>query len=143
MLKSSLFILFWKTDADFHQMATFILWLAVYSRHTVSFLDLTYSCRTLFYDTFDMTLLHLILVTAPNCGYTSSVGICRNIWSSGFHTFIDRILCFLNKTMADLRKWYSLSWPHSAMTWGHSLLHFRPLNHLKLSKHVFLYEKWK
>ena len=37
MLKSSLFILFCKTDADFHQMATFILWLAVYSRHTVSF----------------------------------------------------------------------------------------------------------
>ena len=65
MLKSSPFILFCKTDADFHQMATFILWLAVYSRHTVSFLDLTYSCRTLFDDTFDMTLLHLILVTAP------------------------------------------------------------------------------
>ena len=37
MLKSSLFILICKTDADFHQMATFILWLAVYSRHTVSF----------------------------------------------------------------------------------------------------------
>ena len=66
MLKSSLFILFCKTDADFHQMATFILWLAVNSRHTVSSLDLTYSCKTLFYDTFDMTLLHLILVTAPN-----------------------------------------------------------------------------
>ena len=66
MLKSSLFILFCKTDADFHQMATFIHWLAVYSRHTVSFLDLTYSCRTLFYVTIDMTLLHLILVTAPN-----------------------------------------------------------------------------
>ena len=26
------------------------------------FLDLTYSCRTLFYDTFDKTLLHVILV---------------------------------------------------------------------------------
>ena len=56
MLKSSLFILFCKTDADFHQMATFILRLAVYCRHTVSSLDLTYSCRTLFYDTFDMTV---------------------------------------------------------------------------------------
>ena len=76
MLKSPMFILFCKTDADFHQMATFILWLAVYSRHTVitvSFLDLAYSCRTLFYDTFDMTLLHLILVMAPKCGYSSSV----------------------------------------------------------------------
>ena len=56
MLKSSLFILFCKTDADFHQIASFILWLAVYARHTVSFLDLAYSCRTLFYDTFDMTV---------------------------------------------------------------------------------------
>ena len=74
MLKSSLFILFCKTDADFHEMATFILWLDVYSRHTVSFLDLTYSCRTLFCDTFDMTLLHFILVTAPKFGYLSSVG---------------------------------------------------------------------
>ena len=99
-IKCVMLILF----ADFHQMATFILWLAVYSRHTVSFLDLTYSCRTLFYDTFDMTLLHLILVTAPNCGYSSSVGMYRNIWSSCFHTFIDRILCFLNNIMQDLRK---------------------------------------
>ena len=66
--------------------------------------DLTYSCRTLFYDTFDMTLLHLILVTAPKCGYSSSVGMYRNMWSSGFHTFIDRILCFLNNIMQDLRK---------------------------------------
>ena len=74
MLKSSLFILFCKTDADFHQMATFILWLDVYSRHTVSFLDLTYSCRTLFYDTFDMTLLHLILVTAPNVVTLAELG---------------------------------------------------------------------
>ena len=102
------------------------------------FLDLTYSCRTLFYDTFDMTLLHLILVTAPKCGYSSSVGMYRNIWSSCFHMFIDRILCFLNNIMQDLRKWYTLSWPHSAMTWGHDLWHFRPLNHLKLYKHVFL-----
>ena len=104
MLKSSLFILFCKTDGDFHQIATFILWLAVYCKHTVSFLDLTYSCRTLFYDTFDMTLLHLILVTAPKCGYSSSVGMYRNIWSSCFHTFIDRILCFFNNIMQDLRK---------------------------------------
>ena len=37
MLKSSLIILFCKTDADFHQIATFILKLAVYSRHTVAF----------------------------------------------------------------------------------------------------------
>ena len=138
MLKSSLFILFCKTDADFHQMATFILWLAVYFRHTVSFLDLTYSCRTMFYDTFDMTLLHLILVTAPKCGYSSSVGIYRIIWSSCFHTFIDRIQCFLNNIMQDLRKCYTLSWPHSAMTLGHDLWHFWPLNHLKLFKHVSL-----
>ena len=122
MLKSSLFILFCKTDADFHQMATFILWLAVYSRHIVSFLDLTYSCRVLFYDNFYMTLLHLILVTAPKCGYSCSVGIYRNIWSSCFHTFIDRILCFLNNIMQDLRKWYTLSGPivpwHRAITFG-------------------------
>ena len=71
MPKSSLFILFCKTDAEFHQIATFILLLAVYSRHTVSFLDLTYSCLTLFYDTFDKTLLNFILVTAPKCGYSS------------------------------------------------------------------------
>ena len=56
MPKSSLFILFCKTDADFHQIATFIRSMAVYSRHTVSFLDLTYSCRSLFYDTFDKTV---------------------------------------------------------------------------------------
>ena len=104
MLKSSLFILFCKTDAEFHQMATFILWLAVYSRHRVLFLDLTYSCRTLLYDTFDMTLLHLILVTAPKCGYSSSVGMYRNILSSCFHTFIDWILCLLNNIMQDLMK---------------------------------------
>ena len=101
------------------------------------FLDLTYSCRTLFYDTFDMTLLHLILVTAPKCGYSSSVGMYRNIWSSCFHMFIDRILCFLNNIMQDLRKWYTLSWPHSAMTWGYNIWHFRPLNHLKLSNMSF------
>ena len=53
----------------------FYRWLAVYSRHTVLFLDLIYSCRTLFYDAFDMTLLHLILVTAPKCGY----GKCSKI----------------------------------------------------------------
>ena len=104
MLKSSLFILFCKTDADFHQMATFILWLAVVPGIQFRFLDLTYSCRTLFYDTFDMTLLHLILVTAPKCGYSCSVGMYRNIWSSCFHMFIDRILCFLNNILQDLRK---------------------------------------
>ena len=73
MLKSSLFILFFETVADFHQIATFLLKLAVYSRHSVSFLDLTYSCRTLFYDTVDKTLLHFILVTAPKYGSSSSV----------------------------------------------------------------------
>ena len=104
MLKSSLFILFCKTDADFHQMSTFILWLAVYSRHTVSFLDLTYSCGTLFYDTFDMTLLHLILVTAPKCVTLVQLGCKGNIWSSCFYTFIDRILSVLNNIMQDLRK---------------------------------------
>ena len=75
MLKSSLLILFCENDADFHQIATFILYLAVYSRHTVLFLDLTYSFRTLFNDTFDKTLLHVILVTAPKCGFSSSVGM--------------------------------------------------------------------
>ena len=104
MLKSSLFNLFCKTDADFHQMATFILWLAVYSRHTVSFLDLTYPCRTLFYDTFDMTLLHLILAPAPKLVTLVQFGCKGNIWSSCFHTFIDNILCFLNNIVQDLRK---------------------------------------
>ena len=73
MLKSSLFILFCEPEADFHQIATFILKLAVYSRHTVSFLDLTYSCITLFYDTFDKTLYNFTLVTAPQYGSSSSV----------------------------------------------------------------------
>ena len=75
MLKHSLIILFCETDADFHQIATFILKLAVYSRHTVLFLDLIYSCRTLFYDIFDKTLLHVILVTVPKCGSSSLVGM--------------------------------------------------------------------
>ena len=75
MLKSSLFILFCEIDADFHQITIFILKLAVYSRHTVLFLDLTYSCRTLFYDTFDKTLLHVILVTALKYGSSSLVGM--------------------------------------------------------------------
>ena len=75
MLKSSLFILFCKTDADFNQIATFILLLAVYSRYTASFLDLTFLCSTLFYDTFDKTKLHFILVTAPKCVCSSSVGM--------------------------------------------------------------------
>ena len=75
MLKSSLFILFCETDAVFHQKTTFILKLAVYSRHTVLFLDFTYSCRTLFYDAFDTPLLHVILVTAPKCDSSSLVGM--------------------------------------------------------------------
>ena len=77
MLKSSLIILFCKTDADFYQIATvtFLLKLAVYSMHTVVFLDPTYSCRALFYDAFDKTLLYFILVMAPKCGYSRLVGI--------------------------------------------------------------------
>ena len=67
------------------------------------------------------------------------LGCKGNIWSSCFHMFIVRILCFLNNIMQDLRKWYTLSkWPHSAMTWGHDLWHFRPLNHLKLSNMSFV-----
>ena len=104
MLISSLIILFCKTDADFHQIATFILYLAVYSRHSVAFLDLTYSCRTLLYDAFDKTLLHFILVLAPKCGYSSQFGCKGNILSSYFHTFSVMILCFLNNIMQDLRK---------------------------------------
>ena len=91
MLKSSPFILFCKTDADFHQMATFILWLAVYSRYKVSFLDLTYSCRTLFYVTFDVTLLHLILVMAPNVVTLVQLGCKGKCLVLLFHTLIDRI----------------------------------------------------
>ena len=60
MLKSFLFILFCENDADFHQIATFISLLAVYSRHTFLFLDLTYSFRTLFYNTFDKTLCFVV-----------------------------------------------------------------------------------
>ena len=56
-------------------MAIFILWLAIYLQAYSMFLDLAYSYKTLFYDTFDMTLLHLILVTAPKCGYFGSVGM--------------------------------------------------------------------
>ena len=79
MLKSSLLNPFCENDADFHQIATFILYLAVYSRHTVLFLDLTYSYRTLLYDTFDKTLLHIILVTAPNVDPLVQLGCKGNI----------------------------------------------------------------
>ena len=122
MLKSSLFILFCETGADFHQIATFILKLAVYSRHTVLFLDLNYSCRTLFYDTFDKTLLSWS--RHQNVVPLAQLGCKGNIKSSCFHMFIVRILCFLNNIMQDLRKWYTLSWPHSAMTQDHDLRHF-------------------
>ena len=72
MLKSSLFILFCETDADLHQIATFVLELAVYFFLGIQFRFWT---RTLFYDTVDKTLLHIILVTAPKCGSSSSVGM--------------------------------------------------------------------
>ena len=65
------------------------------------------------------------------------LGCKRNVQSSCFQMFIVMILCFLNNIMKGLMKLYTLSWPHSAMTWGHDLWHFRPLNHLKLSKHIF------
>ena len=65
-----------------------------------------------------MTLLHLILVTAPKCGYSSSVGMYRNILSSCFHTFIDWILCLLNNIMQEVihmvltPKWHDMGpWP--------------------------------
>ena len=68
------------------------------------FLELTYSCRTLFYDTFDKTLLHFILVTAQNVVPLVQLGCKGNIKSSCFHMFIDRILFFLNNIKQDLRK---------------------------------------
>ena len=43
--------------------------LGPYSRHKTLFLDLTFSCRTLFYDTTDQSLLHFILVTVPKYSY--------------------------------------------------------------------------
>ena len=49
----------------------------MFSRHTATFLDLFYSCITLFYDIFDKTLLHFILVTALKCGHSGSVGMSR------------------------------------------------------------------
>ena len=64
------------------------------------------------------------------------LGCKGNIWVSCLHTFIVRLLCFSNNIMQDLRKSYTLSWPHSSMTWSHDLWHFQPLNHLKWSKHV-------
>ena len=45
-------------------------------------------------------LLHLI----QNVVTLVQFGCKGDIWSSCFHTFIDRILCFLNKSMQDLRK---------------------------------------
>ena len=74
MLKSSLFM-YCENDADFHQIATFTSFLAVYSSYSFLFLDLTYSFRTLFYNTFDKTLLHVILVTASKSCSSSSVGM--------------------------------------------------------------------
>ena len=38
------------------------------------------------------------MVTLVHLGYKG------NIWSSCFHTFVVRILCFLNNIMQDLRK---------------------------------------
>ena len=55
-----------------------------------------------------------------------------------FHTLIVMILCFLKNIMQDLRKGYTLSRPHSAMTWDHDFWHFASSNHLKLAKYVFL-----
>ena len=50
---------------------------------------------------------------------------------------------FLKQYHAELEEVIHIVLAHSAMTWGHDLWHFRPLNHLKLSKHVFLQENWK
>ena len=61
-----------------------------------------------------------------------------NAWYSFFHMLIVMILCFFKNIMQDMRWWYTLSLPHSTMTWGHDLQYFRPTNHLNLSKHVFL-----
>ena len=71
------------------------------------------------------------------------LGCKGTIWSSCFHTFIVMILYFLYNITQDLSNRYTLSWHHSAMTWGHDVQHFRPLDHLKLSKHGFLQGKWK
>ena len=104
MFKSSLIILFCKNDADFDQIATFILELAVYSRHTVAFLDLTYSYRTLFYNNFDKTLFTLSWSWHQNVVTLGQFGCKGNIWSSCFYMFIVMILCFLNNILQDLRK---------------------------------------
>ena len=57
-----------------------------------------------------ITLLHFILVTAPNCGTRVQLGCKGSIWSSHFHTFVVMILCFLNNIIQDLRKQYTLSY---------------------------------
>ena len=120
MFKSSLIILFCKADADFDQIATFFLELAVYSRHTVAFLDLTYSCRTLFYDNFDKTLLHFILFKAPKCGYSRSVGMLRKYLGFLFLHFYCYDIMFFKQYYAGLEEVIILSWPHSAMTLSHN-----------------------
>ena len=86
---------------------------------------------------FMIPLIRLCYTLSSSVVPLVQLGCKENIYSSCFHIFIVRILCFLNNIMQDLRKWYTLSWSHSVMTQGHDLRHFWPLNHLKLSKHRF------
>ena len=60
---------------SFCSVTLLLIWLAAYSRYTASFLDLTCSYTTQFCDITDQILFHLILVTAPKCGYSSAVGM--------------------------------------------------------------------
>ena len=67
MLKSSLFFLFCETDAAFHQIATFILSFVSGPLIHVEHCSVIPVIR----------LLHFILVTAPKCCSSSSVGMLR------------------------------------------------------------------
>ena len=134
MLKSSLFILFCKTDADFikkqHLYFTWLYILCIQFRFWTSLIHVEHCSM--------IPLIRLCYTLSrsrhQNVVTLVQLGCKRNIWFSCFYTFIVRTLCFLNNIMQDVRKWYTLSWPHSAMTWSHDLQHLRPLNYLKLSK---------
>ena len=104
MLKPSLFILFCESDADFHQIATFILKLALYSSHTVSFWTSLIHVEHCFMIPLIRLCYMLSWSRHQNVVPLVHLGCKGNIKSSCFHVFIVRILCFLNNIMQNLTK---------------------------------------
>ena len=104
MLKSSLFILFCETYADFHQIATFILQLAVYSRHTFCFWTSLIRVEHCFMIPLIRLCYTLSWSRYQNVVPLVQLGCKGNIKSSCFHMFIAMILCFLKQYHAGLEE---------------------------------------